>query len=153
MAEEKLQRSHKVPESAGKKATCWSWEICWDNRFIIQQVLMLCLPCNVARELSISMCEILSSALSPTCTVTGDKVQASVQSVLPVLVVPGFLLEQLLWTHAARVPLAVQTLAHPLGEGSASVNSSVLASVCSYRVLSISRRNRNNDQGIEAFLS
>lgn len=69
MAEEKLQRSRKVAESAGKKTTCWSWEICWDNRLIIQKMFMLCLPCYVAREEFLgTMCEILSSAPSPICT-------------------------------------------------------------------------------------
>lgn len=109
MAEEKLQRSRKVPESDGKKTTCWSWEICWDNRFIIQQVFMLCLPCNVAREeFSISMCEILSSALSPSCTkLLVTKSQCSVSSASPFLH----------WFPPGAAPLkAHRPWAHPLGE-------------------------------------
>lgn len=155
MAEEKLQRSRRVPESAGKKTTCWSWEICWDNRFIIQQVFMLCLPCNVAREeFCISMCEILSSALFPNCTkslVTKGKPAfsqfcRSLSS--PISSWSSSFKAALLEHHWQCRPWA-----HPLGEGSVSVNSSVFGSVCSYRVLSISRLNRNKDQGIEAFLS
>lgn len=155
MAEEKLQRSRKVPESAGKKTTCWSWGICWDNRFIIQQVFTLCLPCNVAREeFSISMCEILSPALSPSCTkplVTKRKLALSQLCQSFSSLVSSWsssfngALPERGWQHGPW--------AHSLGEGSVSVNTSVLGSVCSYHVLSISRRNRNNDQGIEAFLS
>lgn len=70
------------------------------------------------------------------------------RSALPVLVLTGFLLEQLQERRWQRRPWA-----HLPGEGSVSVNGSVLAGVCSYRVLSISTCNRNNDQGIEAFLS
>lgn len=152
MAEEQLQISRKVPGSAGKETTCWSWEICWDNRFIIQQVFMLCLPCNVGREeFSVSMCEILSSALSPICTkslVTKCKPAFSQFCQFWSSLVSS-------WSSSfeSALPEQRRARAHPLGEGSVSVNSSVLGSVCLYPVLSISRCNRNNDQGIEAFLS
>lgn len=128
MAEEKLHRSRKVPESTGKKTTCCSWEICWDNTFIIQQVFMLCLPCNVAREeFSISMCEILSLALSPTCT------KSLVRKHKPALSQLCQSLSSLVssWSSSFEAALPERRWqrrpwAHTLGEGSVSVNRSSL---------------------------
>lgn len=114
---------------------------------------MVCLPCNVAGEFPISTCEILSSALSPSCTksLVTNASRRSVSSASPC---PH-------WFPAGAAPLKLrrQSIAGsadpgtPAGGRQWQCEGSVLASVCSYRVLSISRCNRNNDQGIEAFLS
>lgn len=103
MAEEQLQKSCKVPESAGKETTCWSWEICWDNRFIIQQVFMLCLPCKVAREeFSMSMCEYLAQPFPPSAQShwwqNSSQHSASSASPCPHWFSPG----AALWSLAAR---------------------------------------------------